>query len=129
MRISDWSSDVCSSDLGPKPLCGTQTPKVDETWIIAPFPDARSSGIAARLSRKALVSDPAMISFHSASAIASIGFGSLVKPTKLTSASRRAPPAAIASKAAATCEIGRAHVCTPVTNAQLVCRLLLQKQN
>src|SRR3546814_2746328 len=26
-------------------------------------------------------------------------------------------------------EIGRAHVCTPVTNAQLVCRLLLEKHN
>src|SRR3546814_10729787 len=26
-------------------------------------------------------------------------------------------------------EIGRAHVCTPVTNAQLVCRLLLEKTN
>src|SRR3546814_10920643 len=25
-------------------------------------------------------------------------------------------------------EIGRAHVCTPVTNAQLVCRLLLAKK-
>src|SRR3546814_10402035 len=30
---------------------------------------------------------------------------------------------------AATCtEIGRAHVCTPVTNAHLVCRLLLTKK-
>src|SRR3546814_2763592 len=27
-----------------------------------------------------------------------------------------------------TLEIGRAHVCTPVTNAQLVCRLLLEKK-
>src|SRR3546814_4433648 len=26
-----------------------------------------------------------------------------------------------------TLEIGRAHVCTPVTNAHLVCRLLLEK--
>src|SRR3546814_7094649 len=26
-------------------------------------------------------------------------------------------------------EIGRAHVCTPVTNAQIVCRLLLEKKN
>src|SRR3546814_6365271 len=26
-------------------------------------------------------------------------------------------------------EIGRAHVCTPVTNAPLVCRLLLEKKN
>src|SRR3546814_8913681 len=28
----------------------------------------------------------------------------------------------------ATCEIGRAHVLTPVTNAHLVCRLLLEKK-
>src|SRR3546814_4858908 len=26
-------------------------------------------------------------------------------------------------------QIGRAHVCTPVTNAHLVCRLLLEKKN
>src|SRR3546814_7700651 len=26
-------------------------------------------------------------------------------------------------------KIGRAHVCTPVTNAHLVCRLLLEKKN
>src|SRR3546814_1415554 len=26
-------------------------------------------------------------------------------------------------------KIGRAHVCTPVTNANLVCRLLLEKKN
>src|SRR3546814_10769774 len=26
-------------------------------------------------------------------------------------------------------EIGRAHVCTPVTNAQLGCRLLIEKKN
>src|SRR3546814_5480061 len=32
------------------------------------------------------------------------------------------PTAAIAS------QIGRAHVCTPVTNAHLVCRLLLEKK-
>src|SRR3546814_7789784 len=29
----------------------------------------------------------------------------------------------------AAAEIGRAHVCTPVTNAHLVCRLLLDKKN
>src|SRR3546814_3632365 len=27
------------------------------------------------------------------------------------------------------CQIGRAHVCTPVTHAHLVCRLLLVKKN
>src|SRR3546814_8273044 len=31
--------------------------------------------------------------------------------------------------AAAFVEIGRAHVCTPVTNAHLVCRILLTKTN
>src|SRR3546814_6899652 len=31
--------------------------------------------------------------------------------------------------AAENIEIGRAHVCTPVTNAHLVCRLLLEKKN
>src|SRR3546814_2849533 len=31
--------------------------------------------------------------------------------------------------ASCTGEIGRAHVCTPVTNAQLVYRLLLEKKN
>src|SRR3546814_6200645 len=30
--------------------------------------------------------------------------------------------------AGSTIEIGRAHVCTPVTNAHLVCRLLLEKK-
>src|SRR3546814_3218356 len=30
---------------------------------------------------------------------------------------------------AAEWQIGRAHVCTPVTNAHLVCRLLLEKTN
>src|SRR3546814_5987608 len=37
--------------------------------------------------------------------------------------------AAIASAARKSAkEIGRAHVCTPVTNAHLVCRLLLEKK-
>src|SRR3546814_4104586 len=38
MRISDWSSDVCSSDLGPKAVCGAYNPpgkarRVDGGWI------------------------------------------------------------------------------------------------
>src|SRR3546814_8128337 len=33
-----------------------------------------------------------------------------------------------AAEALVDLEIGRAHVCTPVTKAQLVCRLLLDKQ-
>src|SRR3546814_9715913 len=33
-----------------------------------------------------------------------------------------------ATQPAGTRKIGRAHVCTPVTNAHLVCRLMLEKQ-
>src|SRR3546814_1880924 len=36
---------------------------------------------------------------------------------------------AITFSYAGSLEIGRAHVCTPVTNAHLVCRLLLEKKN
>src|SRR3546814_8725082 len=39
-----------------------------------------------------------------------------------------AEPFASVTSIRAKAEIGRAHVCTPVTNAHLVCRLLLQKK-
>src|SRR3546814_6543286 len=35
---------------------------------------------------------------------------------------------ALLAASATAFQIGRAHVCTPVTNAHLVCRLLLEKQ-
>src|SRR3546814_4223588 len=41
-------------------------------------------------------------------------------------------PGSFATKSGSTCtwqEIGRAHVLTPVTNAHLVCRLLLEQKN
>src|SRR3546814_5304859 len=37
-------------------------------------------------------------------------------------------PAPVAATAGIEAEIGRAHVCTPVTNAHLVCRPLLETQ-
>src|SRR3546814_3426186 len=40
-----------------------------------------------------------------------------------------APPRVSRTRAAGYPEIGRAHVCTPVTNAHLVFRLLLEKTN
>src|SRR3546814_1455693 len=101
MRISDWSSDVCSSDLAARRA----------------FP-----GIA-------------------------LGGGMFSYFTELN---RKRPPVGLLDFVShATCpivhaaddrsviqtleaiphiEIGRAHVCTPVTNAHLVCRLLLEKK-
>src|SRR3546814_6360544 len=41
---------------------------------------------------------------------------------------RVAPPPPGRTRLHRISEIGRAHVCTPVTNEQLVCRLLLEKK-
>src|SRR3546814_7038647 len=38
-------------------------------------------------------------------------------------------PASANEEKAAAAEIGRAHVCTPVTNAHIVCRLFIEKKN
>src|SRR3546814_2054393 len=47
-----------------------------------------------------------------------------------TTASIQMPPAIVASHTSRCVgEIGRAHVLTPVTNAHLVCRFLLEKKN
>src|SRR3546814_10725977 len=55
---------------------------------------------------------------------------SLVRESDLKLMTRAGPEIGVAStKAFTTQQIGRAHVCTPVTNAHLVCRLLLDKKN
>src|SRR3546814_9253796 len=38
------------------------------------------------------------------------------------------PPSTLFGSCGAACQIGSAHVCTPFTNAHLVCRLLLEKK-
>src|SRR3546814_10309210 len=46
MRISDWSSDVCSSDLVPRAACGPEAERrggPGTTWYCAPG-DERSRG-------------------------------------------------------------------------------------
>src|SRR3546814_10275113 len=90
LRISDWSSDVCSSDL-------------------------TSDGGAGRSSNR------------ETAAAASITWMRLLQwrlPAVACSALRRRK----SRPGPYSPEIGRAHVCTPVTNAHLVCRLLLAKK-
>src|SRR3546814_6168073 len=94
MRISDWSSDVCSSDLGI--LCNPPRACLGEgdhakhggggremLRDVAPKPESRTVTRSRRLRR-------------------------VMSPPEIA-------------------QIGRAHVCTPVTNATLVCRLMLEK--
>src|SRR3546814_8010103 len=114
MRISDWSSDVCSSDLGciycfarPTHAYHDLSPGLDfETRLFAK-PDAAAL-LRKELSRKA----------HPVSPIA---MGTNTDPYQ---------PIERDWKITRQCleilwecrhpEIGRAHVCTPVTNAHLV---------
>src|SRR3546814_5613679 len=65
----------------------------------------------------------------------SSGDGSVLQEVGHMALVFRAVVAALAARATvapafavATGKIGRAHVCTPVTNAHLVCRLLLEKK-
>src|SRR3546814_5727549 len=94
MRISDWSSDVCSSDLSRSEFA----PEV---------PTFKEQGIN-------------LINGSQRGFVAPAGLPPEVK-AKLLDAFRKAA-------ADPKLQIGRAHVCTPVTNAQLVCRLLLEKK-
>src|SRR3546814_9473231 len=113
MRISDWSSDVCSSDL---------------------LPPLRRQGRAGEglrgLMRWLRIVAPALTQPPPSLPLPAQGEG----PGRALGLLRiarcdRAP----ASWPHARCrrlpsQIGRAHVCTPVTNAHLVCRPLLDKK-
>src|SRR3546814_4860191 len=111
MRISDWSSDVCSSDLLSRgeeefdvggwllqrfqervePVLGQHVDFVDNVDLVP----RRDGGIAYGLDNFA----------H----IVHAGMGGGVHLYDVD-------------------KIGRAHVCTPVTNAHLVCRILLENK-
>src|SRR3546814_5056553 len=96
MRISDWSSDVCSSDLRIG-IAGTNV--IEE-------------GHRRRYAKLfSLVSTP------TTATICRIAWA-------INSDLGRSRPSICRSLV----KIGRAHVCTPVTNAHLVCRLLLEQQ-
>src|SRR3546814_2555149 len=98
MRISDWSSDVCSSDL--------QSGLEQKVLQIAlhMLPDATNIDPVAAIGKN--VAHP-LVSRHQAAL--------LVTDDSVQRLGQRY----------CATEIGRAHVWTPVTNAHLVCRLLL----
>src|SRR3546814_8827310 len=91
MRISDWSSDVCSSDL---------------------FAMVRRRAVAAEIE----------------TAIGNHSFRATGITTYLKNGGTLETAATMANHSSTRTKIGRAHVCTPVTNAHLVCRLLIEKK-
>src|SRR3546814_7086314 len=117
MRISDWSSDVCSSDLidvsgreagelgGSIDIHGGNVliNEPDVTLLFAPPPASATA-----------VDNPAHLDASGVAGGGSIRIGA-------------DNVVAITATRGLDAMIGRAHVCTQVTNAHLVCRVLLTK--
>src|SRR3546814_1653823 len=131
MRISDWSSDVCSSDL---------LHRIDERPVNVDRSDEANgpnnrSGDA--LSNEAMAIRSPMMRTVVAGALlwiagcsepesGPIAVSAIGDPPTLVNPNlkRLDPASAFLSDAAAQgLAIGRAAVCTPLTNAHLVCRL------
>src|SRR3546814_10074422 len=128
MRISDWSSDVCASDLSFRLL--DRFEKIWPTALVAPqlrpspfhpapwlkgADDASASPCSGSAWGACHAGSSAALAFFRCVAAASLG---IERVTALHVAIvivgfRNLP------------EIGRDHVCTPVTNAHNVCLLLL----
>src|SRR3546814_7484157 len=127
MRISDWSSDVCSSglhDLVRRPQAG----------------DPRLAGALARRGRTAAQADhlglvlqpipdvgaDIELVVEDAGPAGPVAVNRVLAPDAATGTARAVLVEAGGDRLAGLAlEIGRAHDCTPVTIAQLVCRLLL----
>src|SRR3546814_8363296 len=112
MRISDWSSDVCSSDLD-----GTSDLRQAFATVLA----TGSSYGANHLIDVLLGRRTEKIEMAGHCDVKTFGAGVLHSRDRWRSLFRRALTGGLLEK------IGRAHVCTPVTNAHLVCRILLEK--
>src|SRR3546814_7086595 len=123
MRISDWSSDVCSSDLGVilpiSPI--TEKDRIDlafaldlgADWIALSFIQRPEDLIEAR----GLVGDRAAIMTKIEKPAALDCLPQLIALSDAVMVARgdlgvEMPPETIPSR-----QLGRAHVCTPVTNA------------
>src|SRR3546814_2160703 len=107
MRISDWSSDVCSSDLRREQDKVYHSDFIDALEKIVLGPE-----------RPIILSDAdrERIAYHEGGhAILGLVVPGADPVHRVTIVPR------------GQAQIGRAHVCTPVTNAHLVCRLLLEK--
>src|SRR3546814_8541294 len=129
MRISDWSSDVCSSDLVQHVGAGTALKAAFQ--VAAPL-RAGGQNAGAEQGGRHRQSDAegrrAAEEFTPAEApegrlpaeVLQVAVHDLCLSVRLSFAVQ---PAAVPTGLVL---IGRAHVCTPVTNAHLVCRLLLE---
>src|SRR3546814_7074561 len=101
MRISDWSSDVCSSDLCERVGQPKQRLRMERGQFSCQFRE------------------------HIVDRILSLGFVAVAQ-LDLEAADKIGTTIGVIALEA---QIGREHVCTTVTTAHLVCRILLEKKN
>src|SRR3546814_6461148 len=124
MRISDWSSDVCSSDL-LSPV-GSLSGGERNRLLLAQ--------VLARPSNFLVLDEPTndldMDTLDLLQELLADYEGTLLLVSHDRDFLDRVVTSTIALEGSGRAEeIGRAHVCTPVTNAQRVCRLLLDKKS
>src|SRR3546814_1461262 len=143
MRISDWSSDVCSSDLVPRtafpggltasfynsadfsgPVVATRTVKeIDTNWArIDPAPGVDRKTFSVRWQGMLTVPAAGDYLFQLETRRGCDAGGSETYAIRIDGA----PDQVFSAPCDEREKIGRAHVSTPVTNAQLVCLLLLE---
>src|SRR3546814_9858885 len=115
MRISDWSSDVCSSDLKAEHiLCSPDRQATFKSIYAGERPAVLHK---CRAGAEKVARDAETVRKMGVS-----GTPTLFVDGKLVSGFQQAELEAFIE---ASTKIGRAHAVTPVTNAPLVCRLLL----
>src|SRR3546814_9335939 len=114
MRISDWSSDVCSSDLPDL----TEERRKELAKLASKY--AEGARIAVRNVRR-----DGMDSLKTDEKKGEISEDE--RKSKETEV-QKLTDSTIADIDAATAEIGKAHVCTQATKAHHVCRMLLENK-
>src|SRR3546814_3567758 len=118
MRISDWSSDVFSSvllacEVTLQPLRRFDLDAAILFSDILTIPDAMGLGLSFETGQGPRFAHPV----RSAADIAKLAVPDMETELRYVMDALRLIR-----------QIGRAHVCTPVTNAHLVCRLMLEKK-
>src|SRR3546814_1689657 len=118
MRISDWSSDVCSSDLSRRSFRVSADVRHQQTRTqLAAHPLPVETGLGVETGKVLEVQALAIRrELRRADVLQVQQVVDLIRASRIDRARCRQQ------------QIGRAHVCTPVNTAHIVCRILLEKK-